>query len=144
MPVAKLYAYLLEKKLVTPIFVKPKEGPPLLDFDPSKKCEHPFWGRKAHLGRMYAFETSNSRTYRQQASTVWQHGQTECHHQSLASLSGKEHERYLYSGGEDPRFLVYLIPLESYVMGSSPRKSHCFGKHRSPKIQLGSLLILWQ
>ena len=42
MPVAKLYAYLLEKKLVTPIFVKPRIGLPLLGFDPSKKCEHHF------------------------------------------------------------------------------------------------------
>ena len=42
MPMAKLYAYLLEKKLVTPIFAKPRVGPPLLGFDPSKKCEHHF------------------------------------------------------------------------------------------------------
>ena len=40
MPMAKIYAYLLEKKLVTPLFAKPREGPPLPDFDPSKKCEH--------------------------------------------------------------------------------------------------------
>ena len=42
MPMAELYAYLLEKKLVTPIFAKPRVGPPLLGFDPSKKCEHHF------------------------------------------------------------------------------------------------------
>ena len=42
MPMAELYAYLLEKKLVTPIFAKPRDGPPLLSFDPSKKCEHDF------------------------------------------------------------------------------------------------------
>ncbi|KAK9997789.1 hypothetical protein SO802_017392 [Lithocarpus litseifolius] len=39
---AELYVYLLEKKLVTPIFLRPKEGPPLPSFDPSKKCEHNF------------------------------------------------------------------------------------------------------
>ncbi|KAL0010901.1 hypothetical protein SO802_006009 [Lithocarpus litseifolius] len=37
MPMAKLYAYPLEKKLVTPIFAKLKDGPHLLGFDPSKK-----------------------------------------------------------------------------------------------------------
>ena len=42
MPMAKLYAYLLEKKLVTPIFAKPRVGLSLLGFDPSKKCEHHF------------------------------------------------------------------------------------------------------
>ena len=46
MAIAKLYAYLLEK-LVTPIFVKPKEGPPLPDFDPSKKCKYHF-GAEGH------------------------------------------------------------------------------------------------
>ena len=47
MPMAELYAYLLEKKLVTPIFVKPRDGPPLPGFDPSKKCEHHF-GAERH------------------------------------------------------------------------------------------------
>ena len=42
MPMAKLYAYLLEKKLVTLIFMKPRDGPPLPGFNPSKKCEHHF------------------------------------------------------------------------------------------------------
>ena len=46
MPIAELYAYLLEKKLVTPIFVKPKDGP-LPGFDPSKKCEH-YFGAEGH------------------------------------------------------------------------------------------------
>ena len=43
----ELYAYLLEKKLVTPIFMKPKDGPSLPSFDPSKKCEHHI-GAKGH------------------------------------------------------------------------------------------------
>lgn len=42
MPLAEFYAYLLEKKLVTPIFVRLRDGPPLRSFDPSKKCEHHF------------------------------------------------------------------------------------------------------
>ena len=42
MPMADLYAYLLERKLVTPIFARPKEGPPSPGFDLSKKCEHHF------------------------------------------------------------------------------------------------------
>ena len=33
MPMVELYAYLLQKKLVTPICVKPKDSPPLPDFD---------------------------------------------------------------------------------------------------------------
>ena len=37
-----LYAYPLERKLVTPMFAKPKEGPPLSGFDSFKKCEHHF------------------------------------------------------------------------------------------------------
>jgi len=40
MPMAELYAYLLGRKLVTPMFYKPREGLPSLGFDPSKKCEH--------------------------------------------------------------------------------------------------------
>ncbi|KAL0004877.1 hypothetical protein SO802_012438 [Lithocarpus litseifolius] len=47
MPMAELYAYLLEKKLVTLIFTKPKDGPPLPGFDPSKKCKHHF-GPEGH------------------------------------------------------------------------------------------------
>lgn len=39
MPMVELYAYLLERKLVTPKFQKPKEGPPLPNFELSKKCE---------------------------------------------------------------------------------------------------------
>ena len=42
MPMAKLYAYLLGKKLVTPQFAKPRDGPPAPSFDTSKKCEHNF------------------------------------------------------------------------------------------------------
>ena len=42
MPMANLYVYLLERKLVTSIFSKPKEGPPSPGFNPSKKCEHHF------------------------------------------------------------------------------------------------------
>ena len=42
MPMAELYAYLLEKKLVTLIFARLKDGPPLPGFDPSKKWEHHF------------------------------------------------------------------------------------------------------
>ena len=44
---AALYAYLLEKKLVTPISARPRDGPPLLGFNPSKKCEHHF-GAEGH------------------------------------------------------------------------------------------------
>ena len=47
MPMAKLYAYLLEKKLVTPIFARPRDSPPLPNFDLSKKCEHQF-GAEGH------------------------------------------------------------------------------------------------
>ena len=39
---ADLYTSLLERKLVTPIFSRPKEGPPSPGFDLSKKCEHHF------------------------------------------------------------------------------------------------------
>ena len=42
MPTADLYAHLLERKLVTPIFYKHREGPPSPSFDSSKKCEHHF------------------------------------------------------------------------------------------------------
>ena len=49
MPMAKLYAYLLEKKLVTPKFVKPRDNPPLPGFDPSKKYEHHFGAERYTL-----------------------------------------------------------------------------------------------
>ena len=65
---------------------------------------------------MRAFETLNPRSHRQQVSTVQQHDRAECHHQSLASSSKRECECYLYSGGEDPRFLIPIFPLESYVV----------------------------
>ena len=42
MPLADLCAYLLERKLVTPVFYRPKEGPSVLGFNPSKKFEHHF------------------------------------------------------------------------------------------------------
>ena len=42
MPMADLYAYLMERKLVTMMFSRPKEGPSVPGFDPSKKCEHHF------------------------------------------------------------------------------------------------------
>ena len=42
MPMAELYAYLFKKKLVTPIFVRPRDGPSTLDFNPSKKCKQHF------------------------------------------------------------------------------------------------------
>ena len=47
MPLADLCAYLLERKLVTPVFYRPKEGPPAPGFDSSKKFEHHF-GVKGH------------------------------------------------------------------------------------------------
>ena len=30
---------------MTPLFVKPRDGPPLPGFNPSKKCEHHFWAK---------------------------------------------------------------------------------------------------
>ena len=47
MPMVKHYAYLLQKKLVTLVFARPRDGPPLHSFDPSKKCEHHF-GAEGH------------------------------------------------------------------------------------------------
>ena len=42
MPMVDLYAYLLERKLVTSMFQRPREGLPSPNFDLSKKCEHHF------------------------------------------------------------------------------------------------------
>ena len=47
MPMLELYPYLLEKKLVNPLFVRPRDGLPPHGFDPSKKCEH-YFGAKGH------------------------------------------------------------------------------------------------
>ena len=44
---AEVYAYLLEKKLVTLIFTRPRKGPPLSSFDQSNKCGHHF-GAEGH------------------------------------------------------------------------------------------------
>ena len=48
MPITDLYAYLLERKLETPMFYRSREGPPSPGFDPSKKCKHHF-GAKGHI-----------------------------------------------------------------------------------------------
>ena len=63
MPMAKLYAYLLEKKLVTPLFAKPRNGPPPLGFDLSKKCKHHFLAKKAYLERFLAIKELNLRSH---------------------------------------------------------------------------------
>ena len=47
MPIADLYAYLLERKLVTPMFSRPREGPSSPGFNPFKKCKHHF-GTEGH------------------------------------------------------------------------------------------------
>ena len=47
MPMADLYTYLLERKLATLMFARPRKGPLPPGFDPFKKCEHHF-GAKGH------------------------------------------------------------------------------------------------
>ncbi|KAL0015461.1 hypothetical protein SO802_002530 [Lithocarpus litseifolius] len=42
MPMAEHYAYLLQKKLVTPMFAGQSDDPLLPSFDSFKKCEHHF------------------------------------------------------------------------------------------------------
>lgn len=42
MSMLELYPYLLEKKLVTPLFARQRDGPPLPGFDLCKKCENHF------------------------------------------------------------------------------------------------------
>ena len=42
MLMAELHTYLLEKKLVAPLFVRPRDSPPLSGFYLSKKCENHF------------------------------------------------------------------------------------------------------
>ena len=42
MPMSDLYAYLLERKLVTLMFARPRKDLPSLGFDLSKKCENHF------------------------------------------------------------------------------------------------------
>ena len=53
MPMEDLCAYLLERKLVTLMFYKPRGGPPSLSFDPSKKCEHHFRAKGHTLEECY-------------------------------------------------------------------------------------------
>ena len=47
MPMADLYTYLLERKLVILMFARTREGPPSPGFDLSKKCEYHF-GAEGH------------------------------------------------------------------------------------------------
>ena len=47
MPMTDLYAYLLERKLMTLMFARPRESLPSHGFDLSKKCEHHF-GAEGH------------------------------------------------------------------------------------------------
>ena len=58
MPMADLYTYLLERKLVTSMLNKPREGPPLPSFDPSKKCEHHFGAERHTLEECYHLRDS--------------------------------------------------------------------------------------
>ena len=53
MPMADLYAYLLERKLVTPMFARPREGHLPPSFDSSKKCEHHFRAEGHTLEEFY-------------------------------------------------------------------------------------------
>ena len=58
MLMANLYACLLEKKLVTLIFSRPRKGPSPLGFDPSKKCEHHFGAERHTLEECYHLRDS--------------------------------------------------------------------------------------
>ena len=53
MPLEDLYAYLLERKLVSLVFYRPREGPLVPSFDPSKKCEHHFRAKGHTLEECY-------------------------------------------------------------------------------------------
>ena len=53
MPMVDPYAYLLERKLVTSMFARPREGHFPLGFDPSKKCEHHFKAKGHTLEECY-------------------------------------------------------------------------------------------
>ena len=53
MPMVELYAHLLERKLVTPMFYRPKECPLSPSFDLSKKCEHHFRAKGYTLEECY-------------------------------------------------------------------------------------------
>ena len=70
MPMAELYAYLLEKKLVTPKFTKPKDDPPLPEFDPFKKCKHHFGAEGHTLEKCINWRHRIQDLHRQQVSTV--------------------------------------------------------------------------
>ncbi|KAK9988578.1 hypothetical protein SO802_028817 [Lithocarpus litseifolius] len=57
MPMVNLYAYLLERKLVTPMFQRLREGPPSPNFDPSKKYKHHFKAEGHTLKECYQLRT---------------------------------------------------------------------------------------
>jgi len=133
----EFYAYLLEKKLVTPLFVRPKDGPPLPDFNPSKKCEHHF------RVEGHTLEECTQLRHRIQDlinNKLIQFDNT-ARPNVITNPLPPHQECYLYSERKDFRFLIPFVPLESHAMGPSPRKSHCSGQHRSSRLQLGSLLI---
>ena len=70
MLMAEPYAYLLEKKLVTLIFTKLKDVPPLPSFDPSKKCKHHFGDERYTLEECIHWRHQIQDLHRQQVSTV--------------------------------------------------------------------------
>ena len=53
MPLADLYAYLLERKLMTPVFYRPRDGLLAPSFYLSKKCEHHFGAERHTLEECY-------------------------------------------------------------------------------------------
>ena len=124
MPMEELYAYLLEKKLMTPLFTKPRDSPFPPGFDPSKKCEHHFRAERrtleecVHLRHQIQDFINNK--------LIQFDNMAGPNALSFASSSRRECECYLYSGRKDSRFshpfhsfwkaMLWALAQESHII----------------------------
>ena len=106
MPMANLYAYLLERKLVTPLFLRPRKGPSP-GFDPSKKCEHHF-GAEGHTLEE-CFQLRDCVKDLLDNKLIQFNNATALNIITLASPSGRECECHYHSERKGSEYLLAII-----------------------------------
>jgi len=108
MPLADLYTYLLERKLVTLEFYRPREGPQCLDSIHPRNM-NTILGLKGIPMDNKLIQFDNVTTPKR-------------HHKSFTSLSGRECECHHHSGRKGYGILLTIIPVEGYAPSLSPRE----------------------
>ena len=126
MPLADLYAYLLERKLMTPVFYRPREGLLAPSFDLSKKCEHHFGAERHTLEECYHLKD--------RIQDLIDNKLIQFNNAATSNIvtnplppppSGRECECHHHSGRKGSRFLLTIIPVEGYAPSLGPREPPC-------------------